>query len=301
MDQSELFWEVAHQKARLRNLPKDELTKLRSAQILRSHAGKSDFIRAAVEVAKNLSLLRTFVGTHRRDYVQPGKLEEVEREKIEQQVAEYVRSCTENIRILEAGIQRNTSTTPQVNAYQHGVALILSERLQGISTSFDVCRSLRYQQLNTHRQRQQKRQRELQQAQAHSTARSAPSRAVTWDKLSSPRQGHAGSESQAQQQIHDENWALQQELQDLGQQVRQTEKSMHEIAALSQMFSAQVMQQSEQTLQLYNQAVEASEFVVKGNVNLEKAIRLNSSTRKLMFCFFFVASLLLLLFDWWYS
>jgi len=28
---------------------------------------------------------------------------------------------------------------------------------------------------------------------------------------------------------------------------------MHEIAALSQMFSAQVMQQSEQTLQLYNQ------------------------------------------------
>jgi len=49
------------------------------------------------------------------------------------------------------------------------------------------------------------------------------------------------------------------------------------------------------------QAVEASEFVVKGNVNLEKAIRLNSSTRKLMFCFFFVASLLLLLFDWWYS
>jgi len=50
-----------------------------------------------------------------------GKLEEVEREKIEQQVAEYVRSCTENIRILEAGIQRNTSTTPQVNAYQHGV------------------------------------------------------------------------------------------------------------------------------------------------------------------------------------
>jgi hypothetical protein len=49
------------------------------------------------------------------------------------------------------------------------------------------------------------------------------------------------------------------------------------------------------------QAVEASEFVAQGNVNLEKAIRLNSSTRKLMFCFFFMASVLLLLFDWWSS
>jgi len=36
----------------------------------------------------------------------------------------------------------------------------------------------------------------------------------------SRRAGHAGTETQAQQQIHDENWALQQELQDLGHQVR---------------------------------------------------------------------------------
>lgn len=47
------------------------------------------------------------------------------------------------------------------------------------------------------------------------------------------------------------------------------------------------------------QAVEASELVAKGNVNLQKAIKLNSSTRKIMFCFFLIASLLLLFFDWW--
>ena len=61
-------------------------------------------------------------GIHRlKQELSAGKLEEVEREKIEQQVATYVKSCTENIRKLEAGIQRNTATTPQVNAYQHGV------------------------------------------------------------------------------------------------------------------------------------------------------------------------------------
>ena len=55
------------------------------------------------------------------------------------------------------------------------------------------------------------------------------------------------------------------------------------------------------TVWLQMQAVAATEFVSMGNVQLGKAIRLNSSTRKLLFCFFLVASLLLLLFDWWFS
>ena len=60
-------------------------------------------------------------------------------------------------------------------------------------------------------------------------------------------------QTQAQQQMEEENRALQAELQSLGQQVRETEKSMSEISALSQMFSQQVSMQSEKTLQLYNQ------------------------------------------------
>lgn len=65
--------------------------------------------------------------------------------------------------------------------------------------------------------------------------------------------GNSEVRVEAQQQIEEENRALQAELQDLGQQVWETEKSMSEISALSQMFSQQVSLQSEQTLQLYNQ------------------------------------------------
>ena len=64
--------------------------------------------------------------------------------------------------------------------------------------------------------------------------------------------GTAG-EMQAQQQIEAENQALQEELQSLGEQVAQTEASMRELAALNQMFSTQVLHQSEQTRQLYQQ------------------------------------------------
>lgn len=62
-------------------------------------------------------------------------------------------------------------------------------------------------------------------------------------------------QTQAQQQMEEENRALQAELQSLGQQVWETEKSMSEISALSQMFSQQVSLQSEKTLQLYNQVL----------------------------------------------
>ena len=50
-----------------------------------------------------------------------GKVGEVEREKIEEQVAIYVRSCTANIRKLEVLIQRKEQITPQAHAYQCGV------------------------------------------------------------------------------------------------------------------------------------------------------------------------------------
>lgn len=65
--------------------------------------------------------------------------------------------------------------------------------------------------------------------------------------------GAGESDPQLQQQMQAENRALQEELQDLGRQVRQTEASMQELAVLNQMFSTQVLHQSEQTRQLYEQ------------------------------------------------
>ena len=50
----------------------------------------------------------------------------MEREKIEEQVAIYVRSCTANIAKLEALIQYEEGASPQVNVYQHGVVNILN-------------------------------------------------------------------------------------------------------------------------------------------------------------------------------
>lgn len=49
------------------------------------------------------------------------------------------------------------------------------------------------------------------------------------------------------------------------------------------------------------QALEQTQNVEKGNVQLKKAIRLGASARKYVAVFMFVASLLVLGFDWYAS
>ena len=76
---------------------------------------------------------------------------------------------------------------------------------------------------------------------------------------------------------------------------------MREISTLNQMLSTAVMQQVESIETLYNNALEATQHIVQGNVNIRKTIEVNRSTRKYVFVLLLVASLLLLFFDWFNS
>eukprot|EP00951_Prasinocladus_malaysianus_P047746 scaffold651793_cov48-Prasinocladus_malaysianus.AAC.1 len=63
------------------------------------------------------------------------------------------------------------------------------------------------------------------------------------------------------------------------------------------MFSEQIFKQASQVEVLYAEAVEASERVEAGNVHLDKAIRLNSSTRLYIILVFAIATFGLLFLD----
>jgi syntaxin 18 len=84
-------------------------------------------------------------------------------------------------------------------------------------------------------------------------------------------------------------------------QVQQAERTVREIATLNQMFSAAITQQGEQIEQLYNEAVQATGYIDRANVQLGKAVRTNKAARKYLLVFFLVASLGLLFLDWWNS
>jgi syntaxin 18 len=75
---------------------------------------------------------------------------------------------------------------------------------------------------------------------------------------SAPQESTSAQQQQRQQQqqqqlVDAENVALQQQLLALGGEVTAMERSMRDVAALNQMFSAQVLQQSQQIEQLFSE------------------------------------------------
>ncbi len=187
--------------------------------------------------AHNVAALRAFLRDNQRDYAQAGKLPESERDRIEQEVGAYVRSCSANIDTLQqmlsttGGSAAAGGTQPNANqlAHRQGQVLILSERLRSATALFDRLRSLRYQQLAAAEAARLRRMPQREPAappppqtsgQHHEAVlrqRAAAAAAAAGERQAAG--GPAGAPpAAAQQQIQAENAALQQELMGMNDQ-----------------------------------------------------------------------------------
>jgi len=81
---------------------------------------------------------------------------------------------------------------------------------------------------------------------------------------------------------------------------RKAEKAVLEIAALQNELVAQLASQEIITEQLYQDAVDSTESVEKGNKQLVRAKRKNKTTTRLVLAFLIMMTLLLLFLDAWY-
>lgn len=242
-----------------------------------------------------------------------GRLPESERDQIEEEVGSFVRACGSNIEKLQNMIHKIPSSSPakkhvppsaDLLAHRQGLVLILSERLGTITSDFDRLRSLRYKQLQ---KQEANRKRRTPQALSHSHRRTTDSpvmKGTNTLNLNASFDAVASSnapQQQAQQQVDAENLALQQELLSMMDQSQHAERTVREIAILNQMFSTAILHQSEQIEKLYSQAVAATGSIQAANIQLDKAVKTNKSSQKLMFFLLLTASLCLLFVDWWYS
>lgn len=185
--------------------------------------------------AHNVAALRAFLRDNQRDYAQAGKLPETERDRIEQEVGAYVRSCSANIDTLQqmlstsGGSAAGSGTQPNANqlAHRQGQVLILSERLRSATALFDRLRSLRYQQLAAAEAARLRRMPQREPAapsppQTSAQHHEAVLRQRTAAAAAGERQAAGGPAvappAAAQQQIQAENAALQQELMGMNDQ-----------------------------------------------------------------------------------
>lgn len=113
--------------------------------------------------------------------------------------------------------------------------------------------------------------------------------------------GHQGGERLQQMVFDDETQTLQAELTGLLDSAQDTERKVLEMSALSHMLSTHVLEQSQQIELLYNQAVEATSNLGKGNKELAKAISYNSDSRALVILCFVVLIFAVLFLDWYDS
>ncbi|KAG8070290.1 hypothetical protein GUJ93_ZPchr0006g44060 [Zizania palustris] len=288
-----------------------QLAALMSSFIIRRPSPKLPFTNTAIKTLESIRELERFIVKHRKDYVDLHRTTEQERDNIEHEVGVFVKACKEQIDILKNRIHaeksgsskswlgtRDESSLMDLIAHQHGVVLILSERLHSVTAQFDRFRTIRFQDA-INRAMPRKR---IQKKQETKAVEPSKSNLVLKSDVSKVNQEVSTAPLRVQEQLLDnETRALQVELTNLLDAVQETETKMIEMSALNHLMSTHVLQQAQQIQYLYDQAVEATNNVERGNKELSQAIQRNSSSRTFLLLFFFVLTFSVLFLDWYSS
>lgn len=277
-----------------------ELAATMSSFIMHKVPQRSSFTKDAVKSLESITELENFITKYRKDYVDLHRTTEQERDDIEREVSDFIKACKEQIDNLQKrindeeknGTSRTWSKSSHVDAvaHKHGVVLISSDRLQAVSNQFDRMRSVRFH--NTINRVVPRRKPQRLSA-SRSSEGSKSDHAESTQEL-------AYTPARVQEQLlDDETQALQVELSSLLDAVQETETKMVEVSALNHLMSTHVLQQAQQIEQLYEQAVEATHNVEKGNRELSQAIQRNSCGTTSLILFFAVLTFSVLFLHWY--
>lgn len=287
---------------------------LMASFIIHKPRERSNFTKAALKTLESIGTLEKFLIEHRKDYVDPHRTTEEERDSIEHEVSIFVKACKEQIDILKTSITneevnskgwlggiRGDHANADTIAHKHGVVLILSEKLHSVTSQFDQLRAVRFQEAINRAmpRRKPKRAPEKTSTDISYSSNSRESREPTSSETRDHGEILAEPMKVQQQLLDDETRALQVELSSLLDAVRDTETKMVEMSALNHLMSTHVLQQAQQIEYLYDQAVEATKNVELGNKELTKAIERNNSSRTFLLLFLIVLTLSVLFLDWY--
>ncbi|KAL3732333.1 hypothetical protein ACJRO7_029064 [Eucalyptus globulus] len=302
-DRTEDFKDAVRQSAISMGYDESKLAATMASFIIHKQRERSAFTKAALKTLESIQTLEQFMRKHRKDYVDPLRTTEQERDSIEQEVTAFIKTCKEQIDILQVSITEEEKklkgwlalsadgSNADTIAHKQGVVLILSEKLHSVTAQFDQLRAIRFQDaINRVTPRRKPKQ----------SASSIPVDNSNGNVEFKESNEVPGELLRVQQQhLDDETRALQVELTSLLDSVQQTETKMVEMSALNHLISTHVLQQAQQIEHLYDQAVEATHNVQLGNKELAQAIQRNSSSRTFLVLFLFVLTFSILFLDWY--
>lgn len=313
-DRTEDFREAVRTIALKQGFNEVKMAKVIESLMLRRPQQKSPFTQAAHKTLESIRNLQIFVVNHKKDYMVRHRTVEHDLDDIERQVGVLVEACREQIEILKRSIEskerkglietwlgvwlgvQGDVANADVVAHKHGVVLILSEHLQSIASLLDQLRTARFREVIDRTMSRRMRHRRSKLKYPETPISNDPK-----DIEVIQRNALVGPKGIQKQILDEETQALQVELTNLLGTVQETERNMLEISALSNLFSTNVSQQTQQIKHLYEQAVEATQNFETGNKELTKAIQRKGGGRPFLLRFLFIVVLILsiLFLDWY--
>lgn len=234
--------------------------------LLPQNAGeRHEFTKVAQELSARIADMRTFVHKCQRkysDYSLRG-MKDPERDEIDSEVAQFLRSAMSQIDVLkkDAVAELEQDKGSSFAAHKLGVVVILNEDLQAVSKLSEGLRGVRIKQAVAEK------------AKAKVQYNADVARELAEERRRSDAAvGDAGEEDFAllEQEFARENATLVNELVETRERVREAERTVFEIANLNHVFATKVLEQAREIETLYDLAVEATQYVDRGNRELRK-------------------------------
>ncbi|KAH9766753.1 Syntaxin-81 [Citrus sinensis] len=257
-DRTEDFKDVARHTAVSLGYDESKLAAIMASFIIHKPRERSSFTKAALKTLESIGALEQFILNHRKDYVEMQRTTEQERDSIEHEVTAFIKTCKEQIDILQNSInddeanskgwlgRKGDNSNADTIAHKHGVVLILSEKLHSVTAQFDQMRAIRFQDAINRAMPRRKLKRET-------VSKSADISIPNKSDIRELDEIQPEPLTVQQQILDDETRALQVELTSLLDTVQQTETKMVEVSALNHLMSTHILHQARQIEHLYEQ------------------------------------------------
>lgn len=258
-------------------------------------AKRHEFTQLAIELTTRIAEMRSFVEKCQRrynDYSLRG-MKDDERDEIDAAVAQFLRTAMSQIEVLkqDAVSELERQKGASFPAHKLGVVVILNEDLQVVSKLSEGLRGVRIKQAIAEKSKVQVEYdpevaRELAEEKRERDVRNAEA-------------GDGGDDFGVfEQEFARENATLVNELVETRERVREAERTVFEIANLNHVFATKVLEQAREIEVLYELAVEATNYVDRGNRELRKMKQRGPILQYGIALFALLLAIALLFLDW---
>ncbi|KAK6185340.1 hypothetical protein SNE40_007594 [Patella caerulea] len=290
---------------------------------------KGDFETKAKDVVSNITQLRDFLLTHRKEYVNTGshlsteasKMSDAERDQIDNDAQSIIRKCQESIGILRLDSSQQP-VHPQVKEHRQIVIFLMGEYLKAICKIYSEQKAVRVKRAvdrkNISRLKPETKNSPIKNTDLSSLLKKTKDDGTVEENLSSNAKTPNLSKKvppppenqptfspdddispEEAQMFEEENKALYDEMNSMAHEVRQIEGKVIEIAKLQEIFAEKVLEQEKDIDHIASTAVGTTENIIDANEEIREAIQKKAEFRVYILFFLVMCALSLLFLDWY--